>query len=246
MRVTGRETRRCPADMQERLTRTFGTNIFGEPYFKIAWGASEFIRMGNVWRDRQGTERRGYRERYLGHGMPCWCILRWRSPGSYGSPDLFYDRNFVPHTGLSATGEYPYKGRYEILQALNYKEFVDGKMIVHNMPLTHLMIDMIIPMLLKAENLTRLEQIAAEIFARKHKEKEYKKELDEVTDRMMEALPTFYQAVSFTNQGIRTSFLTRKMEQVQKMWNQLARFNMGKKARLMKGIQQGNKPRIAY
>ncbi len=232
--------------MQERLTRTFGTNIFGEPNFKIVWGASEFIRQGNVWRDRQGTERRGYRERYLGHGMPCWCILRWKSPQTFGHPEVFYHNNFVPHTGLSATGEYPYTGRYEVLQALNYKEFVGGKMVIHNMPLTHLMIDMIIPMLMKAENLTHLEQIACELHAEKVKERQRKQEIDDVASEMLEALPTAYGPISYTGQGIRTSFISRKMEQIQKIWNRLARFNMGKKTRLLKGIQTGNKPRIAY
>jgi hypothetical protein len=246
VRVTGRESRPCPADMQDRLTRTFGTNIYGQPNFKIAWGASEFIRMGNIWRDRQGTERRGYRERYLAHGMSCWCILRWKSPATFGPPAVFYDNNYVAHTGLMATGEYPYEGRYEVLQALNYKEFVNGEMVVHNMPLTHLLIDMIIPMLLKAENLTRLEVIMAEQADARRKKQEHQQEIDDITSMMLDTLP-YYGPISYTGQGIRSSFISKKVEQVQRMWNRLARFNMGSKTpRFMKGIQQGNRPRIAH
>ena len=249
MQVVGRETRRCPEEFQARLTQTFGRNIYGEPYFKLAWAQSEFIRVGNIWRDHQGTERRGYRERYLADGTACWCILRWKAPASLGSPETFYENNVLPHTGLSATGEYPYKGRYEVLQALNWKEKTLGKLTVHAMPLSHILIDRVIPMLLKAENLTKLEQVLAADYVKKQKEIERKQEIDEIASQMLEHLPVYYDAVSYSRQGIRTSWLTRRMDVVTKTWNRIARScaGLGRKPKPLLGMQQsGSKPRLVH
>jgi hypothetical protein len=88
--IASKETRRCPEEFQRRLTQRFGKNIFGDPNFRIVWGASEFVRIGDVRRDKFGTERKGFKDEYLCHGMACWNILRWKPASLYGTDDLWY------------------------------------------------------------------------------------------------------------------------------------------------------------
>jgi hypothetical protein len=238
MHIKGPEARRCPPEFQERLTRMFGKNPFGEPNFKIVWTQSHFIRMGNVWRDKYGNERRGYRDRYT-CPTPCWAIVRWRSAKEYGSPALYYQQTWDAVSKLYALGEYPWKGRYEVLQPLYSKEFKDGKLVVDGMPLSHILIDKIIPMMLKVQSLSFIERQAAMEFAR---QEQHKKEVTEVTERMMDALPPWYGPVSFARQGIRTSLLDRKMEAIQKHWDRLTKRN--RRPNFQRGFAMGRGPRI--
>ena len=241
MPVKGAETRECPKEFQDRLTQMFGVNQFGDPNFKIVWGQSTFIRMGNVWRDRHGNERVGYRERYQNHGMPCWVIMRWHSPIEYGSPRAYYDSTFDSLSRLYMVGEYPWRGRYESVQPLISKEFVGRKLVVTHFPLSHYLIDTLIPMMQAFQKLSQEKKAAARAAA---KAAEEKKLTEEIADRMMEALPTYYGPVSYGNQGIRTSLLDRKMAQIQKVWDRLSR--AGRRPKFNRGMALGDKPVITH
>lgn len=240
--VPGHEPRECPPEFQERIDAICGFNKFGGPNFKIAWGQSEFIRQGNVWTDWQGTERVGYTDRYLAGGTPCWCILRWRDPAIYLHPEIYYFRSFVDLTGLHATGEYPWEGRYEVLLSLHTKSFVDGKMVIDAMPLSHILIDKILPAILKAENLTKEEIEVAEKLKAEAEKAEADAEIEEVTASMLEHLPVHYGAVSYSGQGCKTSVIAKKEHQIQQFWNRLARNDVDLKSML--GFHQGAPPKI--
>lgn len=231
MRIA-RETRKCPVEFQDRVTRMFGTNEFGDPLFRIAWGQTETIRLGTTWRDKHGNERAGYRDCYL-QGSPCWCILQWKSPKTFGHPDLYYIQNFDESSGLSTCGEYPYRGRYIVLQPLVNKEFIDGKLVLTHFPLSHVLIDRIIPLIMIAHSMTKEEQRACRQYA---EEQEHKQTVAEIADRMADASP-IYGPVSYSRQGIRTSLLDRKMEQIQRGWNFYAKRTRG---RLPRGFFQSN------
>lgn len=230
----GKETRKCPAEFQDRLTRIFGSNQFGDPLFRIAWGQTETIRLGTLWTDRAGNDRAGYRECYMQGGSPCWCILQWKSPKYFGNPDLYYIQNYDEPSGLSTCGEYPYRGRYIVLQALMNKEFIEGKMVITHFPLSHMLIDRIIPMMMVAHAMTKEEQRACRQYA---EEQEHKNTVNEIAERMTDASPV-YGPVSYSKQGIRTSLLDRKMEQIQRAWNIYART----RSRLPRGFFQGDSP----
>jgi hypothetical protein len=237
MHIAGPETKKCPAQFQERLTRMFGRNEFGDPNFKIVWGQSEFHRMGNVWRDVHGNERHGYRLRYLCHGMPCWVILRWKSPKHYGTPELFYLQTFDHATRMNILGEYPWRGRYEVMQPLIRKEFIGGKLVIEHFPLSHVLIDKLIPLMIQAQKMTAAERQAAEQFM---KEREEKAQTQEIEDRLMDSLPAWYGPVSYSRQGMHTSLLDRKMEAIQRQWNRLSR--NGRPPVFQKGFHQGPAP----
>ena len=254
--VKGAETRRCPDEFQRRITRAFGINRYGDPIFKIVWGQSQFLRMGNTWRDTQGVERIGYRDRYQCHGMPCWVIMRWHSPLEYGSPRSYYLSTWMsaasqidPQTGVESetprgffvAGEYPWKGRYEIVQPLISKEFVGRKMIVTHFPLTHYLIDTLIPMMEAFQRLSIEQQAAARAAAKAAEEKE---QTERIADILEENMPRFWGPVSYGAQGIRTSLLDRKMAQIQQVWDRLSRG--GRRPQFNRGMALGDKPVITH
>jgi hypothetical protein len=228
MQITGPETRKCPPEYQARITRKFGVNRFGEPNFKIVWNQSQFIRMGKLT---------GYRDIYQGDGQPCWMIMRWKPPEFYGSPKTYYRETFEQGSGRYATGEYPWKGRYEIVQSLIAKEFKDGQLLISSMPLCHYLVDMIIPLILQWQSLTLEEQLAANQLA---EQEQHKREVAEVAEKMMENMPTWIHPVSYSRQGCRTSLLDQKMFKIQKAWDRLSR--RGLKPVFQKGFAQGNAP----
>lgn len=242
MHITGPETRKCPQEYQERLTRMFGKNRYGEPNFKIVWNQSQFLRMGNIWRDERGNEVPCYKDTYQGDGQPSWMIMRWMPPEHYGSPATYYRNNLDQGTGLFFTGEYPWKGRYEIAQSLISKDLVGGKLVITHMPLCHFMIDMVIPMIIQWQQLTEEERMAAKQLA---EQEQLKAENAEVAEKMMANMPTWIHPVSYSRQGCRTSILDQKMTKIQKAWDRLSK--RGLRPIFQKGLAQGNRPRpIAY
>jgi hypothetical protein len=261
--VEKHERRQCPPEFQERLTRLFGVNQFGEPHFKISWGMSEFIRMGDIWRDRYGNERRGYRDTYQCHGTPCWNIMRWKQPAHYGSPETYYQNTWDDFSKMHFLGEYPWRGRYEIVQPLMRQEMTEGKivtewipslnphtgiietipvrkrvgqkLIVHHMPLSHILIDKIIPLIMKVHAFSQQELQAIHAA---NKLAEHKKEVEQVADAMAENMPTYFGPVSYSRQGVRTSLLDRKMEAIEKVWKR----ELAGKKRFTKGFQIADRP----
>lgn len=255
MYIAGAETRRIPPEFQARLTRTFGQNQFGDPLFRIAWGQSEFIRIGHEWKDKFGRTHHGYQDRYAGGGNPCWMIMQWKPASHYGSPETYYANTWIAHRtagedpshpydsvdGFYVTGEYPWRGRYEIVVPLMEKKFVDNKLVIEHLPLNHYLIDVIIPLILEWQKLTLVER---EIAKRAEEEAESKRMTEEISERMMDALPAWYGPVSFSRQGCRTSLLDRKMFEIQKKWDQLSR--NGLRPDFQRGMAQGSRPKVRY
>lgn len=237
MYIKGPETRQTPPEFQERLTQKFGTNQFGDPHFKIEWGQSIFIRMGNLWRDKQGNERIGYRDRYQSYG-PCWVIMRWKAPIEYGSPRSYYVNTFDSLTHTYHTGEYPWRGRYEPVQPLMHKE-LDAKnnLVISHFPLSHYLIDTVIPLILAFEALSVEQKNAARQAAKEAKDRE---ETEQVAEMMYSNLPSFYGPVSYSGQGCRTSLLDRKMDAIQRVWNRMSKD--GTRPQFTKGFAQGDAP----
>lgn len=218
----------------------FGLNKFGEPNYRIAWAQSEFQKMSFSRPGSGGGETTGYELTYKAGGTPSWLILRWKDPSNYGSPELFYENTYLDNMDLYFLGEYPWKGRYEVLYNLCSKEFVNGKLVIEHIELSHSLIDKIIPLLIESQYLSNFERQAARKMA---KEFEHKKMVNEITDRMMNDLPAWYGPVSYAHQGCRTALLDQMMAKIQKKWNQLSR--RGGMPVFTKGIQQANRPIIS-
>ena len=205
------ETRECPSEFQERITRMFGVNKFGDPHYRIGWAQSEVMQMGFSEFKSNGQERAGYQLKYKGAPMPCWCILRWKDPSNYGSPELFYQNTYLDNSDVYFMGEYPWRGKYEILYNLCNKRFEGKQLVIESLQLSHTLIDKIIPLLIESQYLTHAERQAAKQMARDF---EHRKQVNEIADKMMNDLPAWYGPVSYAHQGCRTSLLDRKMQQI--------------------------------
>ena len=164
--------------------------------------------------------------------------MRWKEPYEYGSPDSFFPATFNAGIGLHALGQYPYRGRYEIVQPLMRKEYKNGELSVDAFPLCHAMIDRIIPFILAYQKLSEEEKRAARDL---NKAMEEKKQTEEIADKMSEYLPTWYGPVSYGAQGCRTSLLDRRMEAIQKVWDRMTKRG---RPRFATGVRAGNRPTI--
>jgi hypothetical protein len=258
--IDGPEQLQCPPEYQDRITRMFGINQFGEPNFKIVWGQSQFIRLGNKYKTKDGDEWIGYRDAYQCHKMPCWVIMRWKQPESYGSPEFYFMNSWMStgrtavtthggdyrvyddvREGFYVTGDYPWTGRYEIVQPLMHKEFVrengQDKLVIEHMELSHILIDAIIPMILAYQELSLEEREAARDLVRREEEK---KRTEEIADRMADAMPVYWNPVSYSHQGCRTALIDRKMEMIQKAWDHATRVGRA----YQRGFAQGVRPRV--
>src|SRR5207302_1822254 len=129
--------------------------------------------------------------------------------------------------------------RYEILQALRASEMVDGKLTVTHFPLSHVLIDKIIPLMLYAQHMSAAEKKAAKDLI---DQQEHKQAVAELSETMMENLPAWYGPVSFSGQGCRTALLDQKMHKIQKQWDRISRGT--RRPDFQRGFSIAKAPRI--
>lgn len=206
------ERRICPPEFQEAIDERFGLNRFGGPRYRLAWSETETHTVQGPW---------GYTERMLCPNIPCWVILRWRAPETFGTPRLYELINRDPETHLCILGEYPYEGKWEIVQPLYSKEFsFEGGLKIDHFPLSWLIIENILPILEMAEEMSA-EELAAVTEA--NEAAENKVQVEEITNRLMEEYPTRFGPVSYGRGGCKTSVIDRKMHEISKVWNRMSR-----------------------
>jgi len=200
----------CPPEFQELITERFGLNRFDEPNFKIVWGQTETTTVAGM-----GV----YEPRLLCSGVACWNILRWKAPEAFGTPESWYAENADPdNPGFSILGPYPEKGAYEVLTPLVEQKIVDGKLSVKSLPLEHVIIDTMIPLIEMAQHLSKFELMALKA---EEERKENERMVNEIADRLESDLPAFYGPVSYEGQRNRTALITRKMEDVERVWRSI-------------------------
>jgi hypothetical protein len=150
--------RECPQWFQDRLQAAGGSNQYGGPLFKLAWGQSETMRTGGYFA-RDGFV--GYRTVPAIGGEACWAIMMWESAESMGSAERWYRDYSDAVTGLCDLGQYPFHGRYRVLQKLIHREMVGGEWVVSRMEPTHFIVDIMLPMLKAWQRLTNEAKLKA-------------------------------------------------------------------------------------
>ena len=116
-----RDSKRAPLDVQERITRAGGVNLYGRPNFRVVWGWSRLTWIGGKWTDRDPATGRILREvcelrrvpKYLPHDR--WHLERWLPPELYGPPARWYAQTVERENGenIPALGPFPREGEYE-------------------------------------------------------------------------------------------------------------------------------------
>jgi len=111
--------RECPSWFQDELTRIGGTNVYGEPIFKLIWSLDNKQVIGGKWAD--GFV--GYRNVCM-TPEPCWILMVWEPTEVQGSYET-WNREFRDETGLLECGGYPKYGRYRVLQRFIHTEILE-------------------------------------------------------------------------------------------------------------------------
>ena len=200
-------SRICPPEFQDAFTRQGGTNQYGEPLFKLVWGKYETQRTGGYFA-RDGSV--GYRDFLICGGRPCWALMMWKPAEAFGSDVRWYWHHRDEATGLQQLGEYPYSGRYVVIQELIHREMVDGRMETEILEVSSFLVDLLLPAVQFWQRLSEEEKFAA---INLEMELEEEAVLDEMMEAKADCAPAFRgAAASYSNQGCRTSLLAKKVE----------------------------------
>jgi hypothetical protein len=181
------ERLKCPEHFQTRLNEVGGFNRYGQPNFRLAWAQTEYVRQGGEW-EAEGEWFRGYRDVYLGDGLPHWMLLQWVDAGKcIEMPHLppqsdvaFYEENRCPKTGLQLLGEYPYKGSYRIALNLVAKWFDGGRLQIRAFPLSTEIVEMMVPVIKASMEVSVEAKLRAMKEEREKDEREYAKAVEDL------------------------------------------------------------------
>lgn len=156
--IPGTEKRYPPQEYVDHVNAIGGMNRFGGPNFRLVWGQNETM---TVW----GVDANGKTGRHIipkHSNIPAWFIDVWKAPECYGTPELWYALTWDWEVDAPKIGEFPYTGAYELAPFnLFSRRFEGNAMIVDAMPLSHFIIDLIIPNLLKEKDATYLQRKTA-------------------------------------------------------------------------------------
>jgi hypothetical protein len=213
----------CPEEFQQRLTEIGGVNLYDEPNFRLVWsqGGDEhaLYRAGGAWEIEGLPSVVGYRDLLVGGGTPSWALMQYHPAIHYGTPESYYVMNYDAQTGLQDLGEYPYSGRYQLLYNLRWSERRGNKLHFEAMPLNTFLLNTVVPIILQAKDIS-WEQTKAALMDQK--EKEDKADIDMIESVMHDSkVPFKGNAVSYGNQGCRTSIIDKKIEQMTRSWNKI-------------------------
>lgn len=215
----------CPEDFQQRLNDAGGFNRYDEPNFKAVWGQTEIIRTAG-WT--------GYTDTLIAFNDPSWLLLQWVAPEQLGTPESWYVTNHDDATGLCLMGEYPYKGNYKILFNLSHRYVENGEMKIFRFPLSDHLLNAIVPLVMQAKGITAEQNKAAWDAEQEQKDQDITLMIENI--RRNKKLAFKGGSVSFTNQGVRTSVIDQKVQQLSLSWAEAAK----KLKAAGKGFQQGN------
>lgn len=210
--LTDAERLQCPDEYQTRVTEAGGLNKYGEPNFRICWGDTEVYRAGGVWEPLDGAYYRGYRDLLLVNEA-CWALLQWQPADKWGHPAAYYFCNLDDTTGLQTLGEYPFHGRYEIVQPFVSRTVKDGRVVVDAMPLSSLLVDMVIPIIRESKEISSLK---LRELMRERREKVEKEKVDEIEACIRNATPEW-----ISRSGPRmacNSVIQKKAEIIEAQW----------------------------
>lgn len=176
-RLGKREQLRVPKDVQERLTRAGGKNLFGKPNFRLVWGWDPI-----EWRYSMRNWCYELQPRYLAKPNR-WYLEKWFPPDHYGDPDTwryFFTEN-INGREIDVCGPFPTFGGYEQLATLETPagEFVN---------LTPTMIDEVVRLVERSRDINAWERRRRVIDQIENQDSGTEQKIKEICD---DAIPAF-------------------------------------------------------
>lgn len=149
-------------------------------------------------------------------GNEAWILLQWYPPEKYGTPESWYVQNFDEATGLQTLGEYPYEGKYEIVSTLSHKSIVNGELVIERMPLNSLILDLVIPSILSAMDVSIAKRKLLYLVDKEQEEEELTKRIG---DSLAKGRLAFGRSqVSYAGQKHITSELDEAQDRLRRNW----------------------------
>jgi len=111
----------------EKTVRRYGTNIYGDPLFRIVWSETRKHLVGGIWEDHSDKdcvnlirEVAEYRWVPVYGNTQRWVLETWCPPEKYGTPAI-WEREFRDEkSGLLTLGPFPSRGDYEHSYTFEY------------------------------------------------------------------------------------------------------------------------------
>jgi hypothetical protein len=143
---------RYPArEYVEHINAIGGMNRYGEPNFKVTWGQNETDVV-------YGTDANGKQGRHIimkHGGVPAWFIDCWKPPECFGTPEMWYAMTWDHEVNAPTIGAFPERGLYMPAPFNLFVKKVEKNVLTFDaMPLTHWLIDLLIPNLMKEQDTT--------------------------------------------------------------------------------------------
>lgn len=200
----------CPPEYNQYLGDILGTNVHGQPLFRIVWGQTET--------EEIALASGGVGERLIGKNSPSWIVQEWKPPEHYWTPELYYTFMVDEATGTPLLGAYPEMGRYETLLKFEKKVFADGKLTIETVDLDWNFMDTLVPLLWEALETTYWESKAAQ--------EEIERQINtaivaEIAAKLLDGLPERYGPTSYRNQSVRTPLIERRMAEIERQWKRM-------------------------
>lgn len=156
--IPGMERIEPAREYVEHINYVGGLNRFNQPNFKIVWGQNETdVVYGSDENGRTG------RHIILKHGgVPAWFIDCWKPPECFGTPEVWYALTWDWELDVPKIGEYPSRGLYMPAPFNLFVKKVENNVLTFDaMPMTHWLIDLLVPNLLKEQESTFLQRKTA-------------------------------------------------------------------------------------
>ena len=189
--------REAPAWFNAELARIGGTNPYGEPVFRLVWSTTQQTVIGGRW-EQSGFE--GYKIVPGVPGEPCWALMVWEPREMQGSPQMWEYDYRDPETGYMQCGGYPKYGRYRLVRRFLHREMITksemglelqgtrlvpverrkAEFITYRMEPNGLMLDLMLPMLIKWRRLSDEAKLASVLQEEQLKEQEFHRKASDI------------------------------------------------------------------
>lgn len=198
--IKDHERRVVPPEYQAYINAIGGLNRFGEPNFRLVWGQTE---TQIVYGQMEGGRRGQHIVLQFG-GIPAWHLMEWKPPETFGTAFQWYMLTWDPTEDKHTLGDYPWRGLYIPCSFNLYVKKLHGggtrydekgnvvelptRLEIDAMPLNYYILDLLIPNVRKALEMTFLQKKMA-IEARMAAEK--RASLQRGYDAYLNAQPAF-------------------------------------------------------
>jgi len=219
--------REAPEWFNEELGRIGGMNHYGEPIFRLVWSPEARTVFGGQWA-HDGFA--GYRLAPAVPGTACWALMVWEPREMQGSQERWADTYRDEATGLLQCGGYPKYGRYALLQRFLHREIVAQQkerqwmdkgrlrrevlqrqqLATYRMEPCGLILDMILPCLVKWRKLSATRKAEAILDEERRKREKEAKLVKEAYDgnrmsRMMKSSALVQKRAELIEKGFRAA-----------------------------------------